>query len=132
MNGRKQHKNSKRYNSYFKYFVVVIVIIIIIIVVVIIIIIIIIISMSVRGASSVLHCCGKRWILRLALSFEGRRFHVQAAENLEDFASNLFLRMGMLRRFEESDLRLLACERGESYGQVAWCSCHQSLVCQRG
>ena len=34
-----------------------------------------------------------------------------------DFASNLFLGMGMLRKFDDSDLRLLACECGESVGQ---------------
>ena len=43
----------------------------------------------------------------------GRLFHVRGAENLKDLASNLFIGMGLLRKFENSDLRLLACECGE-------------------
>ena len=43
-------------------------------------------------------------------------FHVRGVENLKDFASNLFIGMGMLRKFEDSDIRLLACECGESVG----------------
>ena len=73
--------------------------------------------MSVRGVSP--FTTGKRWVLRLALkrlnesealSCGGRPFHVRGAENLKDFASNLFLGMGMLRKFDDSDFRLLTCE----------------------
>ena len=47
----------------------------------------------------------------------GYSMHSRGAENLKDFASDLFPGMGMLRKFEDSVLRLRACE---SSGRECW------------
>ena len=49
----------------------------------------------------------KRWVLRLALRC--KLFHVRGEKNLKNVASN----MGMLKKFEGCDLRLLACDCGD-------------------